>query len=225
MKILVTGGAGFIASHVSDSLLALGHDVAIVDNLASGKRENLPSAAPRSTRSTSGTTSSRRVPGREARGGRAPRRPHRRGPLGARAGVRRQHQHPRLAQPARVLPRARRAEDHLRRHRRCARTASPSTSRWTRPTPSIRWLPTASASTRWSTTCSPTRPTTASTTPSCAIPTSTVRGRTRTARPAWWPSSPCMMLRGQQPTIFGDGTKTRDYCLRGRHRRGQRARP
>jgi len=45
VKILVTGGAGFIASHVSDAFLALGHDVAIVDNLASGKRENLPSAA------------------------------------------------------------------------------------------------------------------------------------------------------------------------------------
>jgi UDP-glucose 4-epimerase len=45
VKILVTGGAGFIASHVSDSLLALGHHVAIVDNLATGKRENLPAAA------------------------------------------------------------------------------------------------------------------------------------------------------------------------------------
>jgi len=42
VKILVTGGAGFIASHVSDGFLALGHDVAIVDNFASGKRENLP---------------------------------------------------------------------------------------------------------------------------------------------------------------------------------------
>jgi UDP-glucose 4-epimerase len=45
VRILVTGGAGFIASHVSDSLLALGHHVAIVDNLATGKRENLPAAA------------------------------------------------------------------------------------------------------------------------------------------------------------------------------------
>jgi UDP-glucose 4-epimerase len=45
VRILVTGGAGFIASHVSDSLLALGHQVAIVDNLATGKRENLPDAA------------------------------------------------------------------------------------------------------------------------------------------------------------------------------------
>jgi len=45
VKILVTGGAGFIASHVSDAFLALGHNVAIVDNFASGKRENLPAGA------------------------------------------------------------------------------------------------------------------------------------------------------------------------------------
>jgi UDP-glucose 4-epimerase len=45
LRILVTGGAGFIASHVSDRLLALGHQVVIVDNLATGKRENLPPSA------------------------------------------------------------------------------------------------------------------------------------------------------------------------------------
>jgi UDP-glucose 4-epimerase len=45
VKILVTGGAGFIASHVSDAFLELGHDVAIVDNFASGKRENVPAGA------------------------------------------------------------------------------------------------------------------------------------------------------------------------------------
>lgn len=45
MRILVTGGAGFIASHVSDRLFALGHEVSIVDNLSTGKRENLPQAA------------------------------------------------------------------------------------------------------------------------------------------------------------------------------------
>ena len=45
MRILVTGGAGFIASHVSDRLLSLGHQVVIVDNLATGKRENLPASA------------------------------------------------------------------------------------------------------------------------------------------------------------------------------------
>ncbi len=41
MRILVTGGAGFIGSHVVDAFVAAGHHVAIVDNLASGRRENL----------------------------------------------------------------------------------------------------------------------------------------------------------------------------------------
>ncbi|MBI4990765.1 NAD-dependent epimerase/dehydratase family protein [Candidatus Gottesmanbacteria bacterium] len=39
MKILVTGGAGFIASHIVDAYINLGHDVVIVDNLSSGRRE------------------------------------------------------------------------------------------------------------------------------------------------------------------------------------------
>jgi UDP-glucose 4-epimerase len=41
MKILVTGGAGFIGSHVTDALLAAGHEVAVLDNLTTGKKENL----------------------------------------------------------------------------------------------------------------------------------------------------------------------------------------
>lgn len=45
MRILVTGGAGFIASHVAEAYLAAGHRVAIVDNLSTGKRENLPNGA------------------------------------------------------------------------------------------------------------------------------------------------------------------------------------
>ncbi len=45
MRALVTGGAGFIASHISDRLLQDGHSVAVVDNLATGKRENLPTSA------------------------------------------------------------------------------------------------------------------------------------------------------------------------------------
>ena len=41
MKILVTGGAGFIGSHVVDGYVAAGHEVLIVDSLITGKRENL----------------------------------------------------------------------------------------------------------------------------------------------------------------------------------------
>lgn len=41
MRILVTGGAGFIASHVTDALIAAGHQVSVIDDLSSGKRENL----------------------------------------------------------------------------------------------------------------------------------------------------------------------------------------
>jgi UDP-glucose 4-epimerase len=39
MNILVTGGAGFIGSHIVDRLVAAGHKVAIVDNLATGRRD------------------------------------------------------------------------------------------------------------------------------------------------------------------------------------------
>ena len=41
MRILVTGGAGFIASHVADAFVAAGHKVSILDDLSSGRRENL----------------------------------------------------------------------------------------------------------------------------------------------------------------------------------------
>jgi len=41
MKIVVTGGAGFIGSHVVELYLSRGHEVIIVDNLVTGKRENL----------------------------------------------------------------------------------------------------------------------------------------------------------------------------------------
>jgi len=45
IRAIVTGGAGFIGSHVADGLLARGHRVAVVDNLASGRRERVPAGA------------------------------------------------------------------------------------------------------------------------------------------------------------------------------------
>jgi UDP-glucose 4-epimerase len=41
-KVLVTGGAGFIASHITDQLIAAGHEVVVLDNLSSGRFENVP---------------------------------------------------------------------------------------------------------------------------------------------------------------------------------------
>lgn len=46
MKILITGGAGFIGSHIADLLIEEGHDIVILDDLSNGKEENInPKAA------------------------------------------------------------------------------------------------------------------------------------------------------------------------------------
>jgi UDP-glucose 4-epimerase len=44
-RVLVTGGAGFIGSHIADALLAAGREVVVVDDFSSGHRKNIPKAA------------------------------------------------------------------------------------------------------------------------------------------------------------------------------------
>ncbi len=46
MRAIVTGGAGFIGSHVVEALLARGDEVTVVDDLSNGKRENVPEGTP-----------------------------------------------------------------------------------------------------------------------------------------------------------------------------------
>ena len=41
MKILITGGAGFIGSHLVEKLLIKNNEILIIDNLMTGKKENL----------------------------------------------------------------------------------------------------------------------------------------------------------------------------------------
>jgi UDP-glucose 4-epimerase len=45
VRAIVTGGAGFVGSHVVDALLARGDEVAVIDSLVTGKRENVPAGA------------------------------------------------------------------------------------------------------------------------------------------------------------------------------------
>ena len=55
MKALVTGGAGFIGSTLVDRLVADGHDVVVLDDLSTGRRENLVGALGRGARLVEGT--------------------------------------------------------------------------------------------------------------------------------------------------------------------------
>ena len=46
MRVIVTGGAGFIGSHLVDALLKRGHSAFVIDNLSTGSRQNLPPGTP-----------------------------------------------------------------------------------------------------------------------------------------------------------------------------------
>jgi UDP-glucose 4-epimerase len=59
-RVLLTGGAGFIGSHVADAYLAAGYEVTVLDNLSSGRAENIPRGA-RFVRGDIGSPEARRL--------------------------------------------------------------------------------------------------------------------------------------------------------------------
>ena len=189
-RILVTGGAGFIGSTIADLFLDAGWDVAVLDDLSTGKRENVPAGArfyPCDVRSAAGAE----VVEKE--------RPDVMCHQAAQIDVRRSMADPRFdadvnvggllnLMQAAVKAGSVRAgavrldrRGHLRRHRPHPDARGPPGAAGLplrrvqggeRALP--RRLPGAA-------TASPSRP--------CATPTCTGRGRTRTGRRAWWPSS------------------------------------
>ena len=56
MRYLVTGGAGFIGSHIVDELVRRGHSVVVLDNLSAGKESNLASVRKKIELSTGSVT-------------------------------------------------------------------------------------------------------------------------------------------------------------------------
>ena len=234
MKILVTGGAGFIGSHVVDAYVAAGHEVVIVDNLSTGKRENLNPKARFFQLDILDPTTAELIRDERPDVREPPRRADGRAALGRRPALRRPRQHPRHDQPARAA-RAGRASRRCCSSRRAApSTASRRRSRRRRRTRRGPVSPTASASGRASCTRSSTRR--EYDLPFVAFRYANVYG------PRQDPHGEAgvvaifsgKMLRGEPVTINGDGKQTRDYVFVGdvaranllaletrRHRTGQ----
>ena len=215
-RALVSGGAGFIGSHVADRLLAEGYQVEILDNLSSGRRENLPKGAIFHQIDIGSEDAARVV-----RDGRFDVLCH----LAAQIDVRKSVLDPMydarinilgIAQPARGS--ARRAA--MRRvscsRRRVARsTATSCRSRASRTCRRIRSRRTASRSSASSCTSATTRASTSSTRSRCATPTCTVRARIPHGEAGVVAIFCNRVLKGEPLTVFGDGMQTRDYVFAG----------
>ena len=183
MRVLVTGGAGFIGSHLTDALLARGDEVTVVDDLSSGRAARLDDrAALHKLSITDAGAAGRAGRQRQARADLPPRRADRRPRLGGGPGGRRADQRGGDRERAGGGARGRRAGAVLLHRWRPVRPgrADPFGWRTCCRCPSRR---TASPSTAPSSTSACTTGCTGAGTRSCGWPTCTARGRTRRASP------------------------------------------
>ena len=214
MRAIVTGGAGFIGSHVVDALLARGDEVAVLDNLASGRRENVDPRAELvdrrrsrrgrpSTRCSRGCdrTSASTSPPRPTCACRSPGRTSTaRSTCSARCGCSR--------------PPGERAPGSCSRPP-AGRSTGSASGRRRRPLRGSRSPPTAPRSSRPRSTWRPTTASTAQATSRCGSATSTGRARTRTGRPGWSRSSSACSRAAARRRSSATGARRRDYVFVG----------
>ena len=224
MRALVTGGAGFIGSHVVDALVARGDEVTVLDDLSSGKRENLDGALDAGAELIEGRRHRRRraSPSRSPRPGRSVVF-H----LAAQIDVRRSVTDPvydlgvNVGGTVRMLgaaPRRRRGAVRVRVHRGrdLRRGRGPgAAARRGRPT----GAPTAPYGAVEARRRGLPRPATGAL---YGIETTVLRlgnvygpRQDPPGRPAWWRSSAARCSTGSRPRVFGDGQQTRDYVYVG----------
>ena len=212
MRAIVTGGAGFIGSHVVDALVARGDEVAVVDSLVHGSKENVNAGAELHVRDIREPLDDvfdavrprgrvpPRGPGRRARLRRASRR-------GRRGQRRRDDPHPRGRSPPRRAGRLR--LDGWRDLRRVR--GAGAGGRRARAAVAVRHLEARGGGV-------PARRTTGSTTRAtspCATGTSTARARIRTARRASSRSSSARSRAASRRRSSATGLQTRDYVYVG----------
>ena len=212
-RVMVTGGAGFLGSHLADRLLEAGHEVLCVDNLFTGTKDNI--AHLHSEPELRVHAARRHLPA--LRGG----------------GRDLQSRLPGLADPLPARSRCRRPRPRCTARSTCWAWPSGSAARSSRPRParstatrrSIRRPRTIGAtSTRSARAPATTRASAAPRPCSSTITGSTgCRSRSRGSstpmaraciRPtaAWCPTSSCRRCSGEPITIYGDGSQTRSFC-------------